>query len=36
MNAQKSLHPLINHLREVLKQVNHEEGSQKPWRDLQE
>ena len=33
MNVQKLLHPLINHMHEVLQQVNHEEYSQKPWRD---
>ena len=33
MNAQNSLHPLINHMHEVLQQLNHEEYSQKPWRD---
>ena len=34
MNAQNLLHPLINHMHEVLQQLNHEEYSQKPWRDL--
>ena len=29
MNAQKLLHPI----HEALQQVNHEEYSQKPWRD---
>ena len=29
VNAQKLLHPLINHLREVLQQLNHEEYNQK-------
>ena len=29
MNAQKLLHPQINHLHDVLQQVNHEEYSQK-------
>ena len=33
MNTQKLLHPLIKHIHEVLQQVNHEEYSQKPWRD---
>ena len=33
MSAQKLLHPLISHMQEVLQQVNHEEYSQKPWRD---
>ena len=29
MNRQKLLHPLINHMYEVLQQVNHEEYSKK-------
>ena len=33
MNAQNLLHPLINHMHEVLQRLNHEEYSQKPWRD---
>ena len=33
MNAQKLLHPLINHMHKVLQQTNHEEYSQKPLRD---
>ena len=32
MNAQKLLHPLLNHALEGLKQVNDEEYSEKPWR----
>ena len=33
MNAQKLLHPLINHMHEALQQVNHEEYSQEPRID---
>ena len=33
MNVQKLLHPLINHMHEVLQQVNYEEYIQKPSRD---
>ena len=33
MNAQKLLHPLINHMHGILQQVIYEEYSQKPWRD---
>ena len=32
LNAQKLRHSLVNHMHEVLQQVNHEEHSQKPWR----
>ena len=34
VNAQKLLHPLINHLHEVLQQLNHEEHNQKLCRYL--
>ena len=33
MNKQNLLHPLINYMHEVLQQINHEDYSQKPWRD---
>ena len=33
ISTQKSLHPLINHIHEVVQQVSHEEYSQKPLRD---
>ena len=36
MDAQNLLHPLINHMHEVLQQVNHEEYSEEPWRDPSE
>ena len=35
-NVQKLLSPLVNNMREVLLQVNHEEYSQKPCRDPKE
>ena len=36
MNAQKLLHLLINHMHEVLQQVNHDEYNQMRWKDHKE